>query len=362
LSIYRYPEAPPAQEDYNLGLADAETGAIDYLMLRRERFDYDSNNVPAFYNRNLPGNRATVVQHPDRCYIAIPPGIQTSYGPSYRRADIGVSGVTATQMLKSGTDFSNLAETLQDAASAALPEFSTNVVLQMVNGFNNFVGLQGNLDLNAIENLQNGRIFNPYSEQIFQGMSFRTHNFAFKFFARTPTESKQIQSIIDYIKIGSMPRVQQGAMPEQYVNNNESFGIAGEFSKQKDTITRSSDKGHKFKGNIYQDDFFKKYNEGYAKKNRYFEMPDRFQLRFVRFGANADGSAITNLGESTRRDLMFKIYPSVCTGISVNYTPDNQYVAFKQPQSDGISVPAIVLTISFTETRLLTENDVAVGY
>ena len=59
---------------------------------------------------------------------------------------------------------------------------------------------------------------------------------------------------------------------------------------------------------------------------------------------------------------MFKIYPSVCTGISVNYTPDNQYVALKQPQSDGISVPAVVLQLSFTETRLLTENDVAVGY
>ena len=99
MSIYRYPEAPPAQENYNLGLADAETGAIDYLMMRRERFDYDANNVPAFYNREVPGNQATVVQHPDRCYVAIPPGIQTSYGPSYRRADIGFAGVTATGML-----------------------------------------------------------------------------------------------------------------------------------------------------------------------------------------------------------------------------------------------------------------------
>ena len=318
MSIYRYPEQPTAQ-DTGYGLADAETGAIDYLMLRRERFDYDATNVPAFYNREIPGNRATVVQHPDRCYIAIPPGIQTSYGPAYRRADIGVAGVTATGMLNGGkSDFTDLAKTLQDAAGAALPEFSTNMVLQMVNGFNNFVGLQGNLDLNAIENLQQGRIFNPYSEQIFQGMSFRTHNFAFKFFARDAQESKTIQDIIDYIKIGSLPRLRSGNMG-------------------------------------------KKYNEGYAKNNRFFEIPDRFQLRFCRFGANSTGG-MNNLGESTRRDLMFKIYPSVCTGISVNYTPDNQYVALKQPQPDGISVPAIVLQLSFTETRLLTENDVAVGY
>ena len=74
--------------------------------------------------------------------------------PAYRRADIGVAGVTATGMLNGNdNDFTKLARMLQDAAGAALPEFSTNMVLQMVNGFNNFVGLQGNLDLNAIENL-----------------------------------------------------------------------------------------------------------------------------------------------------------------------------------------------------------------
>lgn len=357
MAIFRYPEQPPAIEENNLGLADAETGAIDYLMLRRERFDYDATNVPAFYNREIPGNRATVVQHPDRCYIAIPPGIQTSYGPSYRRADIGVAGVTATGMLNGNEgDFTALADTLQEAAGAALPEFSTNMVLQMVNGFNNFVGLQGNLDLNAIENLQAGRIFNPYSEQIFQGMSFRTHNFAFKFFARDVQESKVIQSIIDYIKIGSLPRVRSGEMGKKYTNNNTVFDIEGNSKVEK--RERMDKKNYR---NLWQDNFFKKYNEGYARNNRFFEIPDRFQLRFVRFGANADGG-MNNLGESTRRDLMFKIYPSVCTGISVNYTPDNQYVALKQPRDDGISVPAVVLQLSFTETRLLTENDVAVGY
>ena len=356
MSIFRYPEKPPAQ-DQGYGLADAETGAIDYLMLRRERFDYDATNVPAFYNREIPGNRATVVQHPDRCYIAIPPGIQTSYGPAYRRADIGVAGVTATGMLNGGkSDFTDLAKTLQEAAGAALPEFSTNMVLQMVNGFNNFVGLQGNLDLNAIENLQQGRIFNPYSEQIFQGMSFRTHNFAFKFFARDAQESKTIQNIIDYVKIGSVPRLRSGNMGKKYTNNQSTFKIDG--NDKVTSVTRKDEKNYR---NLWQDNFFKKYNEGYAKNNRFFEIPDRFQLRFVRFGANATGG-MNNLGESTRRDLMFKIYPSVCTGISVNYTPDNQYVAFKQPIDDGISVPSVVLQLSFTETRLLTENDVAVGY
>lgn len=248
MSIFRYPEKPPAQ-DQGYGLADAETGAIDYLMLRRERFDYDATNVPAFYNREIPGNRATVVQHPDRCYIAIPPGIQTSYGPAYRRADIGVAGVTATGMLNGGkSDFTDLAKTLQEAAGAALPEFSTNMVLQMVNGFNNFVGLQGNLDLNAIENLQQGRIFNPYSEQIFQGMSFRTHNFAFKFFARDAQESKTIQNIIDYVKIGSLPRLRSGNMGKKYTNNQSTFKIDG--NDKVTSVTRKDEKNYR---NLWQD-------------------------------------------------------------------------------------------------------------
>ena len=59
---------------------------------------------------------------------------------------------------------------------------------------------------------------------------------------------------------------------------------------------------------------------------------------------------------------MFKIYPSVCTGIQVNYTPDNQYVALKRPSEEGMDVPAVVMTCSFAETRLLTAEDAVRGY
>ena len=76
----------------------------------------------------------------------------------------------------------------------------------MINATNQFVGLQGQLDLNSIKNLQSGQIFNPYSEQIFQGVGFRTHNFAFKFYARSRKESEEIRRIINYIKIGSLPK------------------------------------------------------------------------------------------------------------------------------------------------------------
>ena len=205
-------------------------------------------------------------------------------------------------------------------------------------------------DINTIQSLQSGKIFNPYSEQIFQGMSFRTHNFAFKFLARNARESQEIKSIIDYIKIGSVPKIAAGDYNKKFINKNKKFSAYGK-DKERDKMTFDQDW---FKTDAFSGD------SGYAYQNRFFEVPDRYQLRFVRFGTNV--SDLGKLEPSQRRDLMFKIYPSVCTGINVNYTPDNQYVALKNPTEETTDVPAIVMTITFTETRLLTQQDVAAGY
>lgn len=322
-------------------------------MLRRERFSYNDQDVPNFYKRNSPGNQQKVLQHPDRCYIAIPPQIATQYSPAYRRADVGVGGIAALGMMKSA-DFGEMSEKLQDAAKSALPEFSTSAVLSMINGFNQFVGLQGQLDLNTVRQLQSGQIFNPYSEQMFQGMSFRTHNFAFKFYAKNLSESNEIWNIINYIKIGSLPRIRSGEFVTKYINDKKKFDVpAGKKERHSDHT------------NIFDKDFFKnlKGTTNYVGSNRFFEIPDRFQLRFVRFGTNNDtASGSGNIDEGTRRDLMFKIYPSVCTGININYTPDNQYQAFKYLPAAGIDNPAIVMTVTFTETRLITQSDAAAGY
>ena len=351
MAVYRCPYRLPATRSQSGGkAADMPTDATDYLMIRRERYKYDDQSVPAFYDRRTPGNQQTIIAHPDRCYIAIPPQITTQYAPAYRRADVGVSGVAAMGLLGDGKDFTAMAGTLQDAAAAALPEFSTGAILSMINGFNQFIGLQGQLDINTIQSLQSGKIFNPYSEQIFQGMSFRTHNFAFKFLARNARESQEIKSIIDYIKIGSVPKIAAGDYNKKFINKNKKFSAYGK-DKERDKMTFDQDW---FKTDAFSGD------SGYAYQNRFFEVPDRYQLRFVRFGTNV--SDLGKLEPSQRRDLMFKIYPSVCTGINVNYTPDNQYVALKNPTEETTDVPAIVMTITFTETRLLTQQDVAAGY
>ena len=351
MAILRYPLKNPVEHGH--GIDDHPTPATDYIMIRRQRVAYKDSGHETFYSRKTPGNRQKVVQHPDTAYIAIPAQVQTSYGPAYKRSDIGVGGVAAMNILGSGKDFKDLTKSLQDAATAALPEFSTNAMLSLVNGFTGFLGLQGSLDMNTIEALGAGRIFNPYSEQIFQGLSFRTHSFAFKFVSKSRKESEEVKAIIDYLKTGTLPQIQSANFDKRLVNNSDSFKFP---SKKVDGKKQSGQKIGRDKSDIFKKGFFKEYNKGYAKSDRYLTIPDQYQLRFVRFGRGGANQS------SRRRDLHFKIYPSVCTGISVNYTPDQQYKSFKNPSRNGVDAPAITLSMTFTETRLLTASDVAAGY
>ena len=62
--------------------------------------------------------------------------------------------------------------------------------------------------------------------------------------------------------------------------------------------------------------------------------------------------------------------PSVCSNITVNYTPDNQYNALKRIAKDAandptirsLSVPAVIMNLSFTEVTLLTADNCTQGY
>lgn len=361
MTVFRYP-LQPVVPDRRGNIENPGTVATDYLMIHRHRLNYEDGKAGNnFYSRKTPGNRQKVDYNKDVVYIAMPPNIQTSYGPSYKRMDIGVSGVTATQLLDSGSDMSDLVKKLEGAAKAALPEFGTSAALQLVNGFNQFLGLQGQLDLNTINQLREGRIFNPFSEQIFQGMSFRTHNFAFKFFIRNRREASHVYRIIRYLKQGALPDIEGGEFSEKLINKNDEF----DFPKQKgEDVERDEE-------NVFKTDYFENFQDGYANDDRYFKVPDRFDLRFTRVRTDNNRSPKRLLKgkynnpedvDKDRKDLHFKMYPSVCTGIQVNYTPDNQYLARKRPETDSVDVPAVVVSASFTETRLLTKRDAKVGY
>ena len=105
-----------------------------------------------------------------------------------------------------------------------------------------------------------------------------------------------------------------------------------------------------------------------SKNQRFFEIPDHFDLKFMRVNPNANESnwwnptQNFNEGEATST-MHFKIHSSFCNNIGVNYTPDGQYTSFKNIRNGGqMQVPVIALSLQFIETRLVSQQDISRGY
>ncbi|ADO99097.1 baseplate tail tube cap [Prochlorococcus phage P-SSM7] len=294
-------------------------------MFQRKRIKYDDGNSNSYYGLNIPNNSVAMDKNPDRVYIAMPQNLSTQYAPTYRQVDVGVTGMAmATGM---GVDtFDSAAKALQTAAKDALPEFIAGTLADASAGAAQFLGLAGNATANDIMALSKGKVFNPYTEQLFSNMQFRNHNFSFKFFARSDRESREINKIIKYLKKGALPIYGSST-------NLSDEGDAGEID---DTLAST----------------------GAA---RFFEVPDKYDIKFIRLDPLS--GQLTNVSA----DLHHKIHTSVCTGIDVNYTPDGQYNAIKNAtlgvtNNAPLQVPAVTVNCRFTETQLVTQAQINEGY
>ena len=332
MTIYRYPKSPPATGSSSV---ENPTKNIDYVMFQRKRIQYDDQNGSAYYGLNIPNNSVQMNSNPDRVYIAMPQNLSTQYQPTYRQVDVGVAGMAAATGL--GIDsFDKAAQALQTAASDALPEFAASTMMDIVGGASQFLGLAGTATANDILALSKGKVFNPYTEQLYSNMQFRNHMFSFKFFARDRDESKEINHIIKYLKKGALPI----------------YGTPGQGTG----VNIGTDQDGK--GQQLITDLDNRLNSiGSA---RFFEVPDKFDIKFIRLDPNGDGSTVS-------ADLHHKIHTSVCTGIDVNYTPDGQYNAIYNAELgvDGgkpLQVPAVTVNCRFTETQLVTQGQIDEGY
>jgi len=312
LANFRYPLQPPVVSD---SLADGGTDLTDYVVFQRKRILYEDNSK-GYYGLNLPSNKVSTKKDPNRVYLAMPPQLQTAYRPGYRNVDLGVAGMALSilgmDVLKKGFELNKLTELVQETAGAIAPEFNAAALSGLANSASQALGLAGNIDSNAFAQLSGGKVFNPYTEQLFSNMAFRTHTFNFKMFSRSPAEAREVNRIIRYFKEGATPI------------------IGG-------------------------DD---------ALSARFMEVPDKFDIKFIRLDPSSG-----SFTESA--DLHFKIFLSVCNGVTVNYAPDGQYNAFRSPDlgvdsSDGpvpgVQVPAVDLQLSFAETRFVSQADISKGY
>jgi hypothetical protein len=333
----RYPLRPTVSA---AGGEEFPTEAVDYLRIQRARINYDDTNG-GYKGMNMPGSETLLQNNPTSVYIAMPKNISTAYSASYAKVNMGVAGVMASTMISSnaagGLTYDGAAGTLSDAAKAAMPQAAASVIADGVSALNQLVGGEGSgpsaSDLLAVGQ---GRVFNPFAEQIFKEMNFRTHSFSFKFFSRSMNEAKEIFNIITYLKQGAAPKI-KGVDAKEFLGLFNRQG-EGEDSEGIDLTADASG------------------TSGQIAANRFYEIPDKYRLTFVRYDPEKDTITDTNSA------LHFKMHPSVCTNISVNYTPDGQYSSFQTIDGSAVSVPAIQLDMQFTETSVLNQGTIAQGY
>jgi len=345
------------------GADNAPTQSIDYVMFRREHISYD-DSMKSYTGESLPRGAGKRKLDDDLVYLAMPPSLQTSYSPSYRNVNLGVGGQAMINMWTDRNDMDSLAETVQAAAAAALPEFSAGIITSLTNNISGMLGLQGNMDVQSLNALTAGRVMNPYQEQIFQQMNFRSHSFSFKLVARNIKEAQEIEKILKYFKAGALPEYKKGSWGDNF--NEKPTKVKTYDDKGEDVDAVNVDKP---KGDFLGNDYVKTVRSDDKNSRRFFALPDKFQIKFRRYNPSSEASTME---ESTNqssfdtgtfgRSLHFRIKPSVCNGIQVNYTPDNQYTSFKHYDGTMIQVPALVLSLSFLEASLVTKDDVPLGY
>ncbi len=340
-------------------VTDAPTEAVDYVCFKRARMKY-SKTDGQYYGMNVPAQGLEKEYKPDIAYISMPPQLSTAYQAGYSKVDAGLVGITALESITSGTT-EELAKTIQGAAAAALPEFTNAGVAGVLNSLGGFMGLRGQMDANTIQALSKGRVFNPFSEQIFQTMGFRTHSFNFKMVSRNPDEAREIYNIIKFIKVGMAPKV--GSAAETGGDFDILTTLTKSFVKDEDsTLGSMKDKVDEQAAVAKAADLFKDSNSwGYNK--RFFQIPDHFEMKFVR-ATESDATWYNPANGSTGNSatMHFRMHPSFCTGLSINYTPDNQYTAFKRFDGTMIQVPALQVGLQFVETRLISQADMQNGF
>lgn len=326
MSYYRYPYELPVGGGGVSARPDLfPTGHADFIKFQAVQTDYKVANAGRF-NRNVPDNGqvASRKDYGPAMYLYMPQNLSVTYAPQYNQVGVGIMGAAVANALGGELSAQNIADQLQTFAGDATSEVIFNSLAKSITNLNSVMALNsGDIDGNTLMALASGKIFNPFQEQIFAGIGFRTFNFDFKMVARSKEEGKQIAAIIKYLKRSSLPRF-SGSTGEAGENPTGVQNLQG--------FTATSN-------------------------DRYLSVPNRFRVSFCRMAEN--GTGLEDLNH-------FKMDLCVITNISVNYTPDGQYVALHpddvKGEEYGLFVPAVNLSLSLTESSIMTSDKVDLGF
>lgn len=314
-----YPVGVPVPGDFDDYHEDGPTGAVDYLRIRRFRDKKATNakNKGFFYNR-AGGYQGGRKNNGTICFLACPPDIKANYVSKYSEVQFGAVGVAAAGMLAEGSNLTaaNATETLKQFAGDQLPETVMDGISKATKGVGAAVGSDFSGGKNDLLAVSQGKIFNPYEENVFQGMAFRSHTFSFKMVARSEAESAIIGQIVSYLKAGSL-----ASFNPQDETSGGGSALIGETNIE----------------------------------GRYLHVPDKFELSFRRLLAN--GSELSEIPH-------YKFAPCVLESVAVSYTPDGQYVAMKTADGEvnKLHVPAIAINLNFKEVQYITKEMALQGF
>ena len=236
----------------------------------------------------------------ERIQLPVPANVGYNDSPKYNEGS-GIAGKIlpslAKQMANSG-EASNIAKTVQAAASAG----SQGLVMSVLDKLPGLGGGAAQITQNGF-----GKILNPYTEQVFGGVSMRTFNFQWKLVPRNDRETDSIKNILKILRARSLP---------DYAAR---LGL------------KSGSGGNLDAGNI---------------SDRWLTVPKIFRLKW----RNGDNNS--------EIDALPKIKPCVLTNVDVTYTPDNIWATY-----EGANPIAYDLTLGFTETEIITQSEVlGAGY
>ena len=208
---------------------DMKSNATDYLEIRV--INYKRNGF-----LNSPGSRAVAesgtsgLDRDNKKDIAkldnvkellrviqlpIPSNVQDGNSVNYESSNLngivgGLAGFTQDLMNLSGTDLKQLGASLEKIIAERSTGLSADVANDLVNKLlvSQAVGVfGGNVTVNQLLAREQGAIFNPNMELLFNGPTLRQFRFSFKMTPRDDKESTQVKKIIREFKQSMAPKV-----------------------------------------------------------------------------------------------------------------------------------------------------------
>jgi hypothetical protein len=295
------------------------TDSIDYIKFTEVEVNYASGGGLSSVG---PKENRTNGQS---CYLYIPQNLSTDYGVQYSQISMGALGVEAASVIGSKSE-QEITEALQAAAGSASPEALFNTMSTGIGGVNNVIGVGGGFSGSNLSAISQGLAFNPFMEQIFEGISFRNHGFSFKLIARNAEEAKEISQIVRFFKMAMLPSLDPGP-----TTGPAATGSSASSESTSPFIGRSTG-------------------------SRYLKVPNRFQISFKRASGSVpvEGERTARISSTAITDIqgLYQFKECALTNVQVSYTPDNQYVS----TNEGL-VPAIQLDLRFVELSIITKQD-----